>query len=463
MYGEKLIMPVNSFEKYFMSWSPEKSELTRPVYLSLANHLEADILSGKLAPGTRLPPQRELADYLGINFTTVTRAYDLCRERSLIYGVTGRGSFVASLPGTPEKREHTIELGIVNSFDTVSRTVIGAAENVLRKGYLDQLFSYAEPAGHLHQRAAGVRWMEQLGVRTDTAHTAVFSGAQNVISAALLSLFKLGDRIATDEFTYSNLIGTARMAHIPLVPVPGDAVGMLPEKLDALCRKEKISGVFLMPDCANPTTITLSEDRKDALAEVIHRHNLVLIEDDHGGMLRTTPGKPFFARLPEQTVYICGSTRNVCSGLRVTFAAFPEPYREKLLSGLFHLNIKTSSIDAEIMTELIMSGKAEQILRGKHDLALRANRIFDKIFPEYADATKHGSFFRSLPLPPHCTDGIKLEELLAQEGVSVYHSNRFAVQKFTESPFLRLSVSSAGSDALLEEGLIITRDVISKL
>ncbi|MBO5960160.1 MAG: PLP-dependent aminotransferase family protein [Lentisphaeria bacterium] len=456
-------MSVNSFEKYFMSWSPEKERLTRPFYLSLANCLEEDIRSGKLAPGTRLPPQRELADYLGINFTTITRAYDLCKERSLIYGVTGRGSFVASLPGTPKNREQTIELGIVNGFDTVSRTVIEAAENVLRKGYLDQLFNYAEPAGHLHQRAAGVRWMERLGVKTDIAHTAVFSGAQNVISAALLSLFKLGDRIATDEFTYSNLIGTARLAHIPLVPIPGDSGGMRPDKLEEACRKKKINGIFLMPDCANPTTIFLSEERKNALAAVIRKYNLVLIEDDYGGMRRTPPELPLFARLPEQTVYICGSTRNVCSGLRVTFAAFPEQFREKLLSGLFHLNIKTSSIDAEIMTELIMSGKAEQILHEKQLLAKRANRIFDSIFPEYADPSKHGAFFRCLPLPCSAPDGIRLEEMLLRHGITAYHSYRFSAQKFTERPFLRLSVSSAGSDEQLRQGLEITGKVIRSL
>lgn len=457
-------MPVNSFEKYFMSWSPERSELTRPVYLSLANRLEADILSGRLAPGTRLPPQRELADFLGINFTTVTRAYDLCRERSLIYGITGRGSFVASLPGTPAKHGETIELGIVNGFDSTSKTVIGAAENVLRKGYLDQLFNYAEPAGHLHQRAAGARWMELQGVKTDTAHTAVFSGAQNVISAALLSLFKLGDRIATDEFTYSNLIGTARLAHIPLVPIPGDSGGMLPDKLESACRREKISGIFLMPDCANPTTISLDGKRKNALADVIRKYGLVLIEDDHGTMLRQkSAAQPLFARLPEQTVYICGSTRNVCSGLRVTFAAFPEQFRSKLLNGLFHLNIKTSSIDAEIMTELIMSGKAEQILREKLLLATAANRIFDQVFPHLADPAKHGTFFRTVPLPANCTDGIRIEEMLAHKGVTAYHSYRFAVQKFTENPFLRLSVSSAGNNDRLQQGLEITKDVIASL
>ena len=452
-------MSINSFEHYFLSWSPDRETLSRPYYLSLANQLENDIRSGKLAPGTQLPPQRELADYLGVNFTTITRAYDLCKERNLIYGVTGRGSFVSSLPGTVLKSsgKDVIELGIVNGFDSVRKPVIEATENVLKKGYLDQLYSYAEPAGHIHQRAAGVRWMAQLDVETDISHTAIFSGAQNVISAALLSLFKLGDKIATDFFTYANLIGTARMMHIPLVPIPGDQNGMLPDELEKACRTNKISGIFLMPNCANPTTITLPEDRKKDLAKIIRKFDLILIEDDHNGALRNNEGHSLYSHLPEQTVYICGSTKGLCSGLRVTFAAFPENFRERLLNGLHHLSIKTSSLDAEIMTELIMSGKADQILREKRELARNANKIFDSVFPEYSDPGKQHAFFRCLPLTNVKMDGVQIEKMLMEEGVSVQHSERFAVHKQIRETFLRLSVSSAENDSRLQQGLEIVR------
>ena len=68
-------MPFNSFLNYPMSWKPDRSRLTRPIYRSLAEQMEKDIAAGFLPPGTRLPPQRELADFLDINFTTVTRAY----------------------------------------------------------------------------------------------------------------------------------------------------------------------------------------------------------------------------------------------------------------------------------------------------------------------------------------------------------------------------------------------------
>ncbi|MEC2627288.1 winged helix-turn-helix domain-containing protein, partial [Bacillus cereus] len=88
-------MPVNSFENYSMSWKPNKELLKRPFYSSIAALIEHDTVNGFLAPGTKLPPQRELADFLDLNFTTITRAYKLCEVKGLIYAITGSGTFVA--------------------------------------------------------------------------------------------------------------------------------------------------------------------------------------------------------------------------------------------------------------------------------------------------------------------------------------------------------------------------------
>ena len=83
--------------------------------------------------------------------------------------------------------------------------------------------------------------MEQLGVHTDCEHTAIFSGAQNAPTVALLSLFSPGDKIATDEYTYSNFIELAKLLHLVLIPVKGDRQGMLPEELQkqAVCGGKK--------------------------------------------------------------------------------------------------------------------------------------------------------------------------------------------------------------------------------
>ena len=70
-------MPINSFDDYPMTWRPERIHLHPPVYRALAAQLERDILSGRLPPHTKLPPQRELADFLDLNLSTVTRAFRL--------------------------------------------------------------------------------------------------------------------------------------------------------------------------------------------------------------------------------------------------------------------------------------------------------------------------------------------------------------------------------------------------
>ena len=113
-------MPTNSFEHFYLSWIPDKSKLKRPFYLTLANALEADIVSGKLVPGTKLPPQRELADYLDLNFTTVTQAYNLCRERQLMMLLGAEGVFVGSgifKSGDPAKRAAAIVKAVTNYQD----------------------------------------------------------------------------------------------------------------------------------------------------------------------------------------------------------------------------------------------------------------------------------------------------------------------------------------------------------
>ena len=460
-------MPTNSFDNFYLSWTPAKEKLKRPYYLALANCLEADIVSGKLAAGTKLPPQRELADFLDLNFTTVTRAYDLCRERDLIYGVTGRGTFVSPGAGKDvllktEKTAEFIELGLVRGFDRIKTPIIEASESVLKKGYIGELYSYTDAAGHLHQRAAGAHWMKQMDVHTDSEHTAIFSGAQNIISAALLSLFRIGDKIAVDEFTYSNLIGTARLSHIRLVAVRGDDTGMDPSELDLTCRRENIRGIFLMPNCANPTTCTISEERKDELASVIARHRLILIEDDNTGIPEIAgPGyHSMFSRLPEQTIYICNATMALCNGLRVAFAAFPDVFRERLLNALFHLNIKTSSLDAEIMTELLLSGKAAKLLEQKALLAKERNRIFDRFFPEAIIPGTDAAFFRWLPLPKLSMDEMAAERQLLKLNVRVFFSYRFTVIRNARS-FMRIAVSSPRSSAELEKGCTVIRDFIS--
>lgn len=88
-------MPINSFENYPMSWKPLIDKTGKPIYQLLAGQLVQDISNGVLLPGTKLPPQRELADYLDLNLSTISKAFKVCEIKGLISATVGSGTFVS--------------------------------------------------------------------------------------------------------------------------------------------------------------------------------------------------------------------------------------------------------------------------------------------------------------------------------------------------------------------------------
>src|SRR5687768_622865 len=75
-------------------WKPSLTAGAEPKYQALVDALERDIDAGVLPPGTRLPPQRELAGRLGVAIGTVSRAYAAAEALGLLSGEVGRGTFV---------------------------------------------------------------------------------------------------------------------------------------------------------------------------------------------------------------------------------------------------------------------------------------------------------------------------------------------------------------------------------
>jgi GntR family transcriptional regulator len=71
-----------------------------PIYVQVADHISGQIASGELAPGAKLPAERDLADQWGVAYQTIRRAMRELRERGLIASVVGKGTFVLR----PEQR-----------------------------------------------------------------------------------------------------------------------------------------------------------------------------------------------------------------------------------------------------------------------------------------------------------------------------------------------------------------------
>ena len=468
-------MPVNSFDNYPMAWKPEKSKLSRPIYKALAEQMERDIADGLLLPGTKLPPQRELADFLDINFTTVTRAYKLCEYKGLIYSVMGSGTFVsartahdASLGGKVF-RSNVIELGPVISFEETNMDVIPLMHKVLAHKYPEQLLTYREPYGMAHQRQAASEWLSLLGVNVNYSDIAIMNGALNAVATTYLTLFNSGERIAVDTFTYSNFIELSKLFHLTLVPVRSDEQGMSADDLEAVCRQTDIRGLFLIPSCANPTTTVMSEERKKDIAKVIKKYDLLLIEDDPEAFMTygyvDGCGEPLYSMVPDNTIYICSMSKSFCAGVRIAFMIAPPKAQSALELSIFNTNVKTSSLDAEIVTEAIMTGRAHKMCEKRIALAKQANRIYEEIFPNAPRPGHPNPYYRWHPVSDIIShsdkDSSDIEKTLLAHGVSVFPSSIYKTDSKAKDDHIRISLSSAGSMDKLKQGLTIVRDVLS--
>lgn len=452
-------MPVNSFENYPMSWTPKKEELSHPYYLSLAARLEYDIQSGRLPPHTKLPPQRELADYLDLNLSTITRAYKRCESKGLTYATVGRGTFVAPCPEAPRANSDFIELGSIFPFDCCNRAVVEAARQVLSKGYAEKLLDYGDPLGTPSQRGTARDWLRRLGVETSPEHIVVTSGAQNALVVSLLTLFEPGDAIAADRYTLPGFVELARMLHLTVVPVEGDAFGMKPEALEEACRTHRVRGVYLMPTCQMPTTVMMPRERRTRLAALARQRELLILEDDIYAFLAPDDMPPLAALAPERTIHICSMSKSLSAGLRVAFLAYPAACADRMIRGIYNVNVKTPSFNTEVACSLIRSGAAEDILKEKLELSRQRNEICDRYFPRPADCGGHPlSFCRWIPLPGR--RGSRIEEEALKKGVRVFHSDRFLAGPPEGREFLRAALSSPGDSASLEEGLRLLKEVV---
>ena len=75
-------------------WVPSLASLPGPRYLAFVAALEADIGAGRVKPGMRLLPQRDMAQRLDLSVGTISKAYAEAEQRGLISGEVGRGTFV---------------------------------------------------------------------------------------------------------------------------------------------------------------------------------------------------------------------------------------------------------------------------------------------------------------------------------------------------------------------------------
>jgi len=252
------------------AWLRRAKTLDGPAYRRIAQALENAVTDGELQPGDQIPPQREVARLVGIDFTTVTRAYALARERGLIEGTTGRGTFIRS-------RTEEGEAGLVDLSMNLPPPPAGLNLAALLRETTSAILARTDPAtlmayhpgvGSLAQRTAGAAWLAPNLGEVDPARVIVASGAQTALSALLDHLTAPGDTILVEAFAYPGLLATAARRRLKIVGCPLDDQGLEPEALARLVAEHKPRLICCTPTFQNPTAATMDLARRETVVAI---------------------------------------------------------------------------------------------------------------------------------------------------------------------------------------------------
>ncbi|MEM5582128.1 PLP-dependent aminotransferase family protein [Roseibium sp. AS2] len=388
------------------NWHPHLPEGKGPLYIRLADRIAEDIATGALGAGTKLPPQRDLAYDLGVTVGTVGRAYALIRQRGLVSGEVGRGTFVlGSNPGTgleedvkpdldrdprtvtgqagtpavswlqgamtpPRDTEFAgtrISIPAPESirFDSTSAPEIGQAEAIGRltaditREAPHEIASYTRAVPD-SWRKAGRLWLARSGWEPSEGGIVPTTGAQAAIMAIIAATTSPGDQIAFEDLTYSSIARGAALSGRPPVQVARDDEGPLPEDLARVCAQKHPRLLFVMPTMHNPTLGLMGAQRRKDIVSVARQYNVSIIEDEVYGSLRNTDLPPLAALAPERTFHVNSLSKSVTAGVRGGWVASPLSHAQRVYTAHKMLTGGISFLLSELSARLVLSGAADE-------------------------------------------------------------------------------------------------------
>lgn len=430
-------------------WLPDLAGTAGAKYAVIADALGAAIDRGDLPGGTRLPPQRDLAARLGVDLTTVTRAYDAARRRGLIEARGRAGSFVRA----PQR----VEIADLARVDTgmnlppelpgglLARTIAETVSTLLLDASPLRL-QYQATGGSAEDRAAGVRLLETAGLPAEPDRLILTAGGQNALHAILGLTLRSGDAILCRRFVYSGFRAVAQRSGLRLVGLDRlDAASIA-----AACAVDpRIRAIYLVSTNDNPTAETLDGHARREVAAAAARHDLQVIEDDAYGPLAAAPLPPVAAHVPGRSWYIASASKVISPALRVAFVRAPHVGAALQLAALAHQTaVMAPPLNAAMLTRWIHDGTATRLIAAMRAESSRRQALAAQLL-DGLDFTAHPQGYHLWLRLPGSVAPNDLADAMRPTGLSVMPADRFAVDEANANA-VRVSLGGlAGDDQLV--------------
>jgi DNA-binding transcriptional MocR family regulator len=444
-----------TLRKAIGDWITDAQAATGPRYLAIANAIGAAMDRGALAPGDRLPPHRALAAALGVDLTTVTRAYAEARRRGLVDSTVGSGTFIRAAPdGEVAQISVDMSMNIPPAPADVSlrASLRDGLSRTLRGADVATLMAYRAGAGTREERAAGAAWLApSCGGTLPASRVLLASGAQSAMLAIAGILVRRGDRVATEAMTYPGFRALAAHLGLTLVPVAGDAEGMRPDALDAVCR-DGVKAIYCTPSIQNPTTATMGRGRRGDIVAVARRHELPVIEDGAYDLYPHDPAPSLCALAPERVYHVATTAKALSPGLRLAYIVVPEGAQGALIAAIRATAMMASPLLVSLVTGWIRDGTAQAILAGIRAEAVARQALAARLLPRGDFQAHPEGLHLWLTLPPPWSAPAFCAYVRGQ-GLALVPADAFRAGDAPVPNAVRMALGVAADHARLEAAL----------
>lgn len=230
-------------------------------------------------------------------------------------------------------------------------------ETVLNK-YGTSALQYDLTEGFTPLRHALVEYVKQKDIHINHDQLIVFNGSQSVLDTIAKVLITPGDIIALESPSYLGAISAFNAYEPTYVSIETDEDGVIPESLEEVLTNNDIKFIYLVSTFQNPTGRTLSVERRQAVAEILKKHNALVVEDDPYSALRYR-GKAvpaLYTYAPDNVIHVSTVSKIFAPGLRVGFCIAPQLIHEWLTVAKQGADLHTNTYAQALTAEYIIGG-----------------------------------------------------------------------------------------------------------
>jgi len=432
--------------------TPQKN--TAPLYQRIASQLVDMIDEGTFRTGDKMPSIRALSSQFQVSINTAKSVYSLLEDRCLIEARPQSGYYVRPrLPELPQEpaADEVVAPSKISSTEMVMRLMqdthapemlqFGAAIpapdliptvklnrilSTVVKRYGAESVSYAIPPGSRKLRVQIAKRMVKAGCVFNPDEIVITTGAAEAVYLALRTICTAGDTVAVGAPFYYNFVQMFKELDLRVLEIPSSPItGINIELLDAAVKQHPVRACLIISNFNNPLGISITDKKKQQLAELAHTHDIALIEDDINGDLSFNDERPTVVKTWDKNdrVLLCSSfSKTLAPGYRVGWIAAGR-HNKKVQHQKLVTNLASATPPQLAVAEFLENGGYDYHLRTVRRIYARRTaqmaEAIGRYFPEGTRVSRpSGGFTLWLELPQHA-DATSLYSQAIDAGITL--------------------------------------------